>query len=556
MVRDGRTSWLELSFVISAIRRRLWLVAVFAILGALAGYSLRDSGPDVYEANAILLVQPPESPLGGVNFISDPDRYVTGQLSVLRSLELADDVASEFGDEDSFDLAGRVRVVHRAKTDIVDVFVRSANPERARDLANAWVTKYLEKLRTQANSAVETELATVADRLAELQSQLEDAKRTVAENTIIDQVPGGGAVLRVKPEAAAAEAEVVVLESEIARTSDNKSQLELVAQLKVTSEIVQEAVTPRAALAKTGSMLVLLGLIAGALLGVVAAVLTARFSPLVLDQVHAATILGHPVVGTLRRHKGLHQEREAALTHVPTDAVAVIDQLCVRAEANSTVGQSLTVAVVGTQRGAGATTVALAMAGRFASRGTSVALVDADQQQPDLSHTFPGPPQGGIPALLSRLRRERTDDDLGSTTGRRRKERGEEFATTPVPEVRVLGLGSSLEAAVLRRTDVPTLLTGVVKEAEVVILDGGPILDAASTVQLCQQVDAVVLAVPINRQRIAELEVVARQLQGGRGELLPVGNMPYSRGRSSATRHRQAPTFAADTVDDGVPVDA
>ena len=49
----------------------------------------------------------------------------------------------------------------------------------------------------------------------------------------------------------------------------------------------------------------------------------------------------------------------------------------------------------------------------------------------------------------------------------------------------------------MRRQNVPHLLEAASgnSNVHVVVIDGGPMLDAASTVQLCQLVDAVVLAV-------------------------------------------------------------
>ena len=58
---------MELSFVISAVRRRWWLVVIFAVLGALAARELSKPGVTEYEANAVLLVQPPTGTNVGFN---------------------------------------------------------------------------------------------------------------------------------------------------------------------------------------------------------------------------------------------------------------------------------------------------------------------------------------------------------------------------------------------------------------------------------------------------------------------------------------------------------
>ena len=79
----------------------------------------------------------------------------------------------------------------------------------------------------------------------------------------------------------------------------------------------------------------------------------------------------------------------------------------------------------------------------------------------------------------------------------------------------------------IRRTDVADLLNGAMAHAHVVVIDGGALLEAATTVQFAQMVDAVVLAVPMKHQQLGGLEDIADQLGVQRmRNVLPVVTHP------------------------------
>ena len=128
---------MELGYIVSALRRRFWLVVVFAVLGLLTGLALtgRHTAAD-YETRAVLLVQPPASATGTFSFSNDPDRYVIGQVPVLEGSGLAERVAAKIPGETVGSIQHAVSIEHRPKTDVVDVVVRHSDPERAQLIAN------------------------------------------------------------------------------------------------------------------------------------------------------------------------------------------------------------------------------------------------------------------------------------------------------------------------------------------------------------------------------------------------------------------------------------
>jgi Mrp family chromosome partitioning ATPase len=217
-----------------------------------------------------------------------------------------------------------------------------------------------------------------------------------------------------------------------------------------------------------------------------------------------------------------------------------VDQACVRAEASSQTGSgSLVVVVIGTERAAGATTLATVMANRFATQGSEVLLVDADSREPDITAAFAAGAKGihdllAIASSLPNLR-DKADPDLAEC-----------LRPTTVPNLRMLGLGKP--GTVLRRQHASPLIAVTSRVADVVVIDGGPLMEASATVQLTHLADAVVLLIP-ERQKASGLEVVSRQLRGRRGALLSVWSPAGSRGRGSG-ESGPSPSPAGVTIDD------
>ena len=513
---------MELSFFINAVKRRPWIIILFIALGAAVGQLATPDAAPKYYSRAVLNVSPPSQSRVAVSFSSDPDRYVIGQLSVLNSAQLAERIATELGNgETTGSVQSAITIEHQPKTDIVLVTGTASSPERARDIADAYVTTYIEELRTQVDESQQPDIDQLNQDLQSTKDQITfiDAQIAAALAPYINEAPNVAVGYRPIPTAEQLVPELVTNKDALLRAytrlSDTLKELELDAKLRVTSYVVQRATLPAFAETSSSKTLVAAGVLGGAALGLIATVIWARLSPIVLDERHAETILGRPVVGSFPRFRSLARNRRNALESLPRQAVRFVDELCVRAEANAEIGKALTVAVVGTERAAAATTIALAMAGRYGANGSSVVLIDADTRRPEISALYNA--RGGIPELLANVMAEAAGTAI-------RRGRFDPYTPTPVGEVSVLGLGDKSAAMSLRRQNVPALLDAASGDSNVhvVVIDGGPVLDAASTVQLCHLVDAVVLAVPLKHQRIEVLVTVAAQLENRRGELLPV----------------------------------
>lgn len=509
---------MELAFVLSALRRRLWLVALFAVLGVLPAMMAEPQTTNEYVSVAKLSIVQPT--VGNVTYLSgDPDRYVLGQLGVLESASLVNEVALEVGMSIT-DVRESIKVEHEPGTDIVDITATANDAETARMLAQTYVETYTEDLDTERSDSDEltrlgNDIATLRTTLSGLNSAIADA---MSEYVAASQRATNPRPLPTPDQIVPAQVtERDVARAELTQLIAQRNDLISSSRLRVNTRIIQDATLPIEPVPPGGRFLFAGGLFAGAMMGIVAALAWARFSTKVLDVDTASEILAAPVVSELPHYRSLARQPLAAFQSLPRSAVPVIDQLCVRAEAKARINEPLTVAVVGTQRNAGATTLALAMAERFAGAGSSVVLVDADVRDPRITALFNAGQDGGVPAVVI------NDGALIDQRGR------SVFTRTMDPEVSVLGLGSNRGAASLRRDTVASVLEAARRKAQIVVVDGGPALDLASTLQLTAMADAVVLAVPLSRQKSDALSDLSRQLDAVRQKLLPVITSPSRR---------------------------
>ncbi|HEX7095056.1 MAG TPA: Wzz/FepE/Etk N-terminal domain-containing protein [Acidimicrobiales bacterium] len=530
---------MELSFIISAIRRRFWLVILFVILGGVIGMLVsRSQDTNEYEATAAVLVQPPVSSNSPILNPNDPDRYPLSQKRALESLALAEAVAEKIPGETKESVDDATSIKHVSGTDILEIVVRSADAERAALIANTYATTYLEQLRTapatgqqQGLDQLRQQRDQISQELFELAPDIDAGRRPVGN----PPVPGPGD--------AAAEARRDQLLTDYANLSQQIIALEAANIARVTSSIVENAVVPTETIATSSRLFVLAGLVGGLALGIVAAILAARLSTKVLDRYEAETVLNQPVAGELVQANSLTRSRAAALYELPSALEQVISRICARAQANAVDDRPLVIAVVGTQRHAGTTTLALAMAGRYARTDLNSVIIDFDSHDPELTRLFAAG-TGGIPTVLSYLGQPSSNGPVSPSNRSRRIDPTTIYASTPVERVRIIGAGSDHDMLTLRRSEISRILEFAARDVDVVIADAGSLPDAAAAEQLVRLADCVVLAVPLRKLRAATLDTTARLLSGRSELILPVITHPA---RSRFGARSQAPAAPAGT---------
>ena len=507
---------MELVFIARAIKRYRWVAMAFVALGLVAGYLVAPGRGEVYETDAWVLVSSPNQPVGA----SATDRDVQNQLVLLGSSALAAQVAEQVAGMGTFDIEQATTFEQVPGSDVVQVIVRAGSPDQAQQVANTYVETFIAALQDQLDAQPGSNLESIDENIEALEAELDAVNERIEavlapyfEAATTPDTPGILPALdQVAPALASRRQTLTTQYSELVRL---RADIEVSrAQERLGTRVVQQAALPSDPEAQRPSLLLAAGPLMGLVVGALAAIGLARISPRVLDAEEIARALGRPIAGRLpkRRPVGPH---ELLAEPLPQEFRATIHELSVRAEASGALGRSLTVMVGATERGAGSTTVAVALASRFASEGAEVALIDLDSAHRQLSGML-GESLSGVELLLDGA----TDTD---TPARSRSSTGHDVLTdTDIPRVSFAGLGPDVDSYQLRRKDVPDLVERARSAAQIVVFDAGMVMDSASSLELASLVDAVVLCVPEKRQRSAVLEVIGRHLAGVSGVVLPV----------------------------------
>ncbi len=507
---------MELSFVLNAMKRYWWVVVAFFVLGTVGGMQITAEGVAEYRSKTVILIAAPSDSLQQ-QFAAGADRYLQGQMKVFQSTTLAEKVAERVGGGLTAEVVSLLTTIEQSTgTDVVEITAASSDPTQAQEIADAFAVEYFAKVEKQINDAQEPALLNLNQQLADLNSELATINDQISEKLAPYLANVGAAVPdlgQIDPKLAD---DRNLLLAHYDRVSLARDQLELNSKLRVSSQVIQPASKAALVIPTGGKKKLYAAVIAGFLAGAVAASALASVSKRALDEHDIAEVLGVEVVGVFPKARSVVKNRRVALESLPARMAPFIDKLNVRAEANARIGEAFTVVVVGTERASGTTTLAEAMANRFAANGSRVLLVDADTRDSELTRLFAaGAP--GIPALLAY--------GGANTAAARRPATGlrlDPFSATSVAGLSVVGIGDKSGSSSLRRQNVPDLIEAAKNYAHVVVFDGGPLLDAASTVQLSQLVDAVVLTVPMRKQLTRSLATIKAQMHDCRGEILPV----------------------------------
>lgn len=505
---------MELSFVVSAVKRYWWLALGGLLVGTTVGVMLRGDTEATYDSKALLYIAPPSvSPASAGS--NSSDRYVAGQLYVLGSRSAAQDVADALGDGATAEsIVATLSVVQAQATDIVELTVSTADPQLSQSIANLYVQQYFANLQTQVDATRNTALAGVDAKLAVLQEALTATDAAIAA-AMAPYLPPPGTVCTASCPPIPPIEQVVPnlvsqkqsLLSQYQNVSATKNELELGDRLQVSSQVVQDPTLPTAPVVSSNRKVLAAGILGGLVLGLILAVIAARLSRRVLDNEDAAEILGVPVVGSVPSYQ-ISSDRRAVIEYLPSRATPFIDHLRVRVDALDRHHHALMVLVTGTDVSVGTTSLAGALANRFALNGAEVIVVDADPHHPELTQLFEVQP-AAIPAYAGAPTRAPGVSSV--------------LRPTRVPSLNVVAAADMMESGgVLRREDVPKLLARLDPLADVIIVDGGPFLGAASTVQFAHIADAVVLAFPAARQQKQALGLIGRELREQQPNVLAV----------------------------------
>lgn len=520
--------------------RRFWpIVLLLLVLGIVVGQLIQPQSVPRYESTALLLIAP-TSDAGGS---AEGDRYVASQLVVLESPPLAAR-ATEFAEVGMTEqeIAAVVNFAQIPGTDVVRIVASSGTPQDSQAISNAYLDAYLE--RTGSTDGGATESGQLAESIERINGRLDEVAAQI-EAVMAPFVQGAATspdalIPTVEQIAPALATEREVLLDTYTQLLSRQTAIEFGPEQPSGRQAIQRAELPTSPTVESSRALSVAIVAAMTLLGVVAATVLARISRRVLDGKEVSDSLGVPFAATIPPERVLRTRALFKVQSLPEEYRAVVNELCVQVESQGTLDDVLTVLVSGTQRVSGSTTLATAIAARFGELGSRVLLVDLDFDQPDVSKCF------GVQAdALGLLANAKVTNDKDGQWLE------EVLTATPLTNVAVAGRRPGAGSSRPQRAELLAALEAAGRFADVVVLDGGPILNSPAASVMAPHADVIVLAVPVRRQERASLQVVSRQLLPLTAHLLPVSTPRLRRSSRLPVQEFQPPSdssLAADVI--------
>ena len=196
--------WVEVRWVLSVVRRWLWLIVVCTLLAAISAFLVSSWLPPVYSSSATLLVhQIPTAGMSDYNAVLTSERLARTYSKMLSGQPVLETVIGRLElEETPDDLAKRVQVELVPDTQLIRLSVEDTDPAWAALIANTLAEAFITR-----NEALQE--ARYADSLAGLQERIASVAALVDETQA--EIDGLG-----EPTTDQEEAELTRLESTLA----------------------------------------------------------------------------------------------------------------------------------------------------------------------------------------------------------------------------------------------------------------------------------------------------------------------------------------------------
>lgn len=372
-----------------ARRKGILVTAIlFALVGSLAITLLQEP---IYQAEAQLLVQPRS---GDTVFEDDPavnvqnlERAIQTEIQVVEGQRVRTRVREDLGlDTDP----PRVNASAVGSTDIVSVKVRSADPETAQVLADAYTEAYITTRREQAVDDLDAATTEMQEKVAELQERIDEIDQQVADAPARSQGD-----LR-----ASLSGQRQALVNQQATFNERIDVLQVdTALITGGASVVRTADLPEQPVEPTPVRTTALALVVGIILGLGAAFLVDHFDDSINVEADLHAVTATPVLAVVPVHPP-PDNRPIAVSEPNDPSVEIYRGLRTNVQFLGLDARMRVIQVTSSLPGEGKTTTAANLAVVLAQAGHNVVLVDADLRKPMLHRVFSIPQQRGLTDLL------------------------------------------------------------------------------------------------------------------------------------------------------------
>lgn len=193
---EGATRNLDVRHYVRVVWSHKWIVVATTVVAVAVALLFTKSQDKLFRAKATVIIETgvdglfEESAGGNI----DEDRLISGEILVIEGEAVEQVVVAELGEDADEVVAESVRGV-----DAIDVSVEDKDPERAADIANAYVDAYITLAREREVSVLNAQSAELDEAIAVLATQISDVSAALDAAVAADNAAADAA-------AAAAEA--------------------------------------------------------------------------------------------------------------------------------------------------------------------------------------------------------------------------------------------------------------------------------------------------------------------------------------------------------------
>jgi capsular exopolysaccharide synthesis family protein len=364
-------------------------VLVLAAIGAGAAYTASRTVTPLYRAQGRILVlgQVEASGLGlTADQVANTDAALMTQPPALA--QVAKDLNIPGG---AGTIASEVQVRPEYDTEILDVIATDPDPARATRIVNTLMNDFIGSLSPQYNAQLTQQIAALDTQIAQLQTSLaaDQAQLTALQ------------ARRPKPDTS-------VLQASIDSTTTQITQLNALATSLRSNQshntaplsIVAPATVPSAPSSPDFRTNILLGALAGLLIGVALAGLYQFLDTGLRNEDDVRRRLGVPALGVIPRFSAPIAGRKRTRDQQQERAAEAYRRLRTNLLFSAVDKKLKTVVVTSARIGEGKTYTAANLAGAIAASGARVLLIDGDLRRPAQHRIFDEPLQHGFSDLL------------------------------------------------------------------------------------------------------------------------------------------------------------
>jgi capsular exopolysaccharide synthesis family protein len=464
---NNKAEWLEppaesegLRSYVDTIRERLWMVilAVLITTGMSVVYVV--TAQKTYEARADLLVTPVSGEVPLLRSLPlifesvDPTRDVETASQFVANLDVARQVKEDLNtDVSARDLLSKVEAAPVAQSNIVAITATGDTPEEAQDYANAFAE------------------ATVADRTEEVHNAIDALLPTLRANE------QSGSSDAVREQAASDLAQMEALRA----APDPSIRVETLADLPTVQA------SPRPVLSIAG------GLLAGLVLGVVAAFAAQALDPRLRREAQLRRLYRLPILARIPREKRSRRAPVGPRGISPVGAEAYRTLRSTLESESHDSDDARVILVTGPSPSEGKSTTAVNLATSLALAGRSVILIEADLRRPALANALGMESTGnGVVSVL--IENTQLEDALQPTP-------------TYGPNLRVL-LADYAGGWIAELFSIPAarhMVEDARQMADYVIIDSPPLNEVVDALPLARDSDDVLIVVRVGRTRLDKI---------------------------------------------------